>query len=492
MTTATSIRSLEPKALWNNFADLNAVPRPSKKEERVIRFIKEFGQGLNLETTEDEAGNIIIRKPASTGMENRQTVVLQSHLDMVHQKNAGTDFDFLTQGIEMLVDGDWVKARGTTLGADNGIGVATMMALLQATDIAHPPLEALFTIDEETGMTGALALKGGLLKASIMLNLDTEDDRDLTIGCAGGVDVTATGTYSQEGTAQHSKGYRLEVKGLTGGHSGMDIHLGRGNANKLMNRLLYLAASQFGLRISSIDGGSLRNAIPRESFAEVTVPAANSAAFEDFIKAHTAVLKAEYATTDPRLEVQQQALAAPAQVVAADFQERFLQALYACPNGIYRMSPDIEKLVQTSNNLARVLLKNGEYTVQCLTRSSVDSEKEDLARAIEAAFALAGAAVTMAGSYPGWTPRPGATIVKLMSELYHSMFQEAPHVNACHAGLECGIIGAHYPDMEMISFGPNIRGAHSPDEQVQISSVQKYWNLLLETLKSIPEPEKAV
>ncbi|MFT2011269.1 aminoacyl-histidine dipeptidase [Pontibacter sp. 13R65] len=492
MTTTTSIRSLEPSALWNNFADLNAVPRPSKKEEQVIRFIKEFGQNLGLDTLEDEAGNVIIRKPASSGMENRQTIVLQSHLDMVHQKNADTDFDFLTQGIEMVVEGDWVKAKGTTLGADNGIGVATIMALLQATDVAHPPLEALFTIDEETGMTGALALKGGLLKASIMLNLDTEDDQELTIGCAGGVDVTAIGSYEQVNAEQNSKGYRLSLKGLTGGHSGMDIHLGRGNANKLMNRLLHQAATQYNIQISSIDGGGLRNAIPRESFAELSVAASNSSAFESFIKEHTAVLKTELATTDPKLEVQLQSMEAPEKVLAPEFQATFLRAVYACPNGIYRMTPDMVHLVQTSNNVARVQVKNGNFSVQCLTRSSVDSEKEDLARAIEATFELTGAQVEQKGSYPGWSPRPGATIVKLMSELYHTMFQAAPHVNACHAGLECGIIGANYPDMEMISFGPNIRGAHSPDEQVQISSVQKYWNFLLKTLKSIPEQEKAV
>ncbi|WP_255474085.1 aminoacyl-histidine dipeptidase [Pontibacter qinzhouensis] len=486
------MRSLQPEALWNNFADLNAVPRPSKQEERVIKFIKEFGQNLGLDTTEDEAGNIIIRKPPSAGMENRQTIVLQSHLDMVHQKNADTTFNFQTQGIDMLVDGDWVKANGTTLGADNGVGVATIMALLEATDIAHPPLEALFTIDEETGMTGALALKGGLLQASIMLNLDTEDDRELTIGCAGGVDVTASGNYDMAPVPAGSKAFKVSVKGLTGGHSGMDIHVGRGNANKLMNRLLYQASKQFSLRLCTVDGGGLRNAIPRESFAEVVVPAGEAGAFEGFIDEQTAVLQAEYSSTDPKLELLLQTVDVPNEVVSPAFQANFLRAVYACPNGIYRMSPDIQNLVQTSNNVARVLLKEGSYTIQCLTRSSVDSEKEDLASAIAATFELLGANIKRAGSYPGWTPRPGATIVKLMSDLYRDLFAEAPHVNACHAGLECGIIGANYPDMEMISFGPNIRGAHSPDETVQISSVQKYWHFLLETLKNIPLAEKTV
>ncbi|WP_162426842.1 aminoacyl-histidine dipeptidase [Pontibacter pudoricolor] len=480
------IRELEPKALWNYFTDLNAVPRPSKKEERVIQFMKDFGNSLGLETQVDEIGNVIIKKPATAGMENRQTVLLQSHLDMVHQKNADTTFDFNTQGIEMFVEGDWVKAKGTTLGADNGIGVATIMALLASDNIPHPPLEALFTIDEETGMTGALGLKGGMLEASIMLNLDTEDDTELTIGCAGGVDVTATGTYSSENAAANSTGYRLSIKGLTGGHSGMDIHLGRGNANKLMNRILYLAAEQFGVQVAEIDGGSLRNAIPRESFAIVAVAQDKAKAFEEFVASQKDILKKEYNTTDPNLEVAIETTAAPTQVLAQDFQYKLLRSIYACPNGIYRLSPDIENLVQTSNNVARVLVKNGEYSIQCLTRSSVDSEKMDLANAIKSTFELAGASVTFKGQYPGWTPLPGAAIVQVMSDLYRELFDGEPHVNACHAGLECGIVGGNYPGMEMISFGPNIRGAHSPDEKVQISSVQKYWGFLLETLERIP------
>ncbi len=486
---STEVRDLEPKPLWNNFADLNAVPRPSKKEERVIQFIKEFGERLGLETFVDETGNVIIKKPATKGMENRQTIAIQSHLDMVHQKNADTDFDFDTQGIEMYVDGDWVKAKGTTLGADNGMGVASIMTLLASKDIAHPALEALFTIDEETGMTGAMGLKGGLLDATIMLNLDTEDDQELTIGCAGGIDVTATGQYEQEQTPAGSKGYKLSVKGLTGGHSGMDIHLGRGNANKLMNRLLSQAEEQFGLRIAKIDGGSLRNAIPRESFSELAVPAEKEADFKAFIEEQTAILKTEHKTTDPNLQVILESIDTPANVIASEFAGKLLRVLYACPNGIYRMSPDIEHLVQTSNNLARVLVDNGEFTVMCLTRSSVDSEKYDLARAIKSALELADASVTFSGSYPGWMPKPDATIVKLMSDLYRYKFNEEPLVNACHAGLECGILGKNYPGMEMISFGPNIRGAHSPDEKVQISSVQKYWEFLLDTLEKAPVKE---
>ncbi len=485
----TDIRSLEPKALWNHFADLNAVPRPSKKEDRVIQFMKRFGEQLGLPTFVDETGNVIIKKPASPGMENRQTVALQSHLDMVHHKNAATAFDFDTEGIRMFVEGDWVKADGTTLGADNGIGVASIMALLSSTDVAHPALEALFTIDEETGMTGAMNLKGGLLEASLMLNLDTEDDRELTIGCAGGIDVTATGNYTSEQPENGMRGYKITVKGLTGGHSGMDIHLGRGNANKLMNRLLLQATEEASIKVGVIDGGGLRNAIPRESFAVVAVAAAHEEAFKSIVANLEAVFQAEHATTDAGLQLVLEPTDVSANVLPEAFQATLLRVIYACPNGIYRLSPDIENLVQTSNNLARVDVRDGSFTIMCLTRSSVDSEKMDLATAIKCALQLAGAAVTLTGSYPGWTPRPDAAIVRVMRNLYQEMFSSEPDVNACHAGLECGILGTNYPEMEMISFGPNIRGAHSPDEKVQVSSVQKFWKFLLETLHNIPEKQ---
>lgn len=480
------IRTLEPKALWNHFADLNAVPRASKKEEKAAQFVKSFGERLGLQTTQDAIGNVIIRKPASAGMEDRETVLLQSHVDMVHQKNADVQFDFATQGIDMYADGDWVKARGTTLGADNGIGVAAIMALLESQDIAHPALEALFTVDEETGMTGALGLKGGLLKARIMLNLDTEDDRELTIGCAGGVDVTGSGSYEQEGVPAEYAGCSITVKGLKGGHSGMDIHLGRGNANKLMNRLLSGAAAQFGLRVSSIDGGSLRNAIPRESKAVCAVDKEKLDALEQYINQESIVLMLEYAHTDPGLQVTIEDAEMPAKVMQQETQDRLLRVIYACPNGIFRMSPDVAGLVQTSNNLARVQVKDGQYSVQCLTRSAVDSEKMDLARSIQSVLELMGASVSFGGAYPGWAPKPDSSIVRLMSGLYKELHQSEAQVNACHAGLECGIVGANYPELEMISFGPNITGAHSPDEKVQISSVQKFWAFLLETLKRIP------
>ncbi len=480
-----AVRQLEPTALWNNFADLNAIPRPSKKEERVIAFIKAFGQKLQLPTHADEVGNVIIKKPATKGMEDKAIVVLQSHLDMVHQKNSDTVFDFDKEGINMLVEEDWVKANGTTLGADNGIGVAAIMTLLASADIPHPALEALFTIDEETGMTGALALKGGLLNASIMLNLDTEEDNELTIGCAGGIDVTAAGNYIAE-TANSGQAFNLALKGLTGGHSGVDIHKGRANANKLLNRVLLKLTNDAAIKIASIDGGSLRNAIPREAVACIEVADNEAANVKKIAAEYNLVLKAEYAFTDPNLQLTLEPAENITAVLSAAFQQQLLRALYACPNGIYRMSPDINGLVQSSNNIARVIVKDGQWTVQCLTRSSVDTEKTDLAQSISSAFELAGGNIQFGGNYPGWAPRPDAPIVKLMSDLYKEMFNEPANVNAVHAGLECGILGGNYPAVQMISFGPNIYGAHSPDEKVQISSVQKFWKYLLETLQRIP------
>ena len=483
---STSIQSLSPPSLWKNFDNLNAVPRASKKEKQVIAFAKNFGESLGLETMVDEVGNVIIKKPASPGMENRTTIVMQSHLDMVHQKNADTDFDFGTEGIKMLIEDDWVRADGTTLGADNGIGVATIMAILESKDIEHPPIEALFTIDEETGMTGAMGLKGGLLDGKIMLNLDTEDDHELTIGCAGGIDVTAKGNYFLKSYTTPQKGWKISIKGLTGGHSGMDIHKGRGNANKLMNRFLMAASKELKIRINSIEGGGLRNAIPRESFAIIVVSEKSETELQVLAAKYAKIFKNEYQITDPDFQLTVEPTHKVGTVLKRLFQGKLLRSIYACPNGIYRMSPDIKDLVQTSNNLARVLVKDGKYEILCLTRSSVDSEKMDEAQAIASTFELMGAKVSHSGSYPGWEPKSGSTIVKLMTEIYKEMFEGDPHVNACHAGLECGILGKNYPDMEMISFGPNIRGAHSPDEKVQISSVQKFWKYLLETLKRIP------
>lgn len=480
------VRNLEPKQLWNKFADLNAVPRPSKKEERVIAFMMEFGQNLGLETIKDEVGNVIIKKPASAGMENRKTIVMQSHLDMVHQKNNDTVFDFDTQGIEMYVDGDWVRAKGTTLGADNGLGVATIMAILESKDIKHPAIEALFTIDEETGMTGAMGLKGGLLNGEILLNLDTEEDDEIDIGCAGGVDVTAVRSYNEEDVPEGSVGYTITVKGLNGGHSGMDIDKGLGNANKIMNRLLFDGFENFGLQIAEINGGSLRNAIPRESVAKVIIAEMYDEAFVFDMQEIINDIKFEYKTTEQNLTIEIVKSELPSKVMDLGVQEGLLRAIYAAHNGVYRMSADMENLVETSNNIARVIVKDGEISIQNLTRSSVESSKFDLANALRSAFELFGCEVTFAGSYPGWTPNVKSEILDVLTSIYEKQNGSKPHVVACHAGLECGILGTNYPDMDMISFGPTIKGAHSPDERASISSAQKYWKFVLEILENIP------
>ena len=480
------VRNLEPNALWNKFADLNAVPRPSKKEDRVIEFIKSFGNRLGLETFEDEIRNVFIRKPATPGMENRKPIVMQAHLDMVHQKNNATVFDFDTQGIQMYVDGDWVRARGTTLGADNGLGVAAIMAVLESTTIPHPAIEALFTIDEETGMTGALNLKGGILKGEILLNLDTEEDDEIDIGCAGGVDVTATRVYNEEAVPVGSTGFTITVNGLNGGHSGMDIHKGLGNANKIMNRLLFDGFENFGLQIAEINGGSLRNAIPRESVAKIIIASMYEEVFEFEMQEVIEAIKAEFATTEPNMQIRIEKSALPSSIMDLGVQEGLLRAIYTAHNGVYRMSATMADLVETSNNIARVVVKDGQITVQCLTRSSVETSKFDLANALRSAFELIGCEVNFGGSYPGWTPNVNSEILKVLVAIYERQNGTKPNVVACHAGLECGILGTNYPNMDMISFGPTIHGAHSPDERASISSSQKFWNYLLAILENIP------
>ncbi|WOC53038.1 aminoacyl-histidine dipeptidase [Bergeyella porcorum] len=477
-----NLTDIEPKIIWKNFAALNAVPRPSKKEEKVIAFIKNFGEQLGLETTVDEVGNVIIKKPATLGMEDRKPVVLQSHLDMVCQKNNDVEFDFETQGIEMEIDGDWVKAKGTTLGADNGLGVAAIMSVLESSDIPHPALEALFTIDEETGMTGALALKPGQLHGEILLNLDTEEDDEIDIGCAGGIDVTATQSYPQESVAGTT--LRIEIKGLQGGHSGMDIHKGLGNANVILGRLLYPALEQ-NLQLISIEGGSLRNAIPREAIAVISVK--NAEQYLDAFSELKAEILEEFESLEKELSISIAQYPSSEKGISVEHSQKIVLALKSAHNGVYRMSPDVADLVEASNNVARLALKNGELKILCLTRSSVESSKMAVAEQLKSVFELAGIKVEFSGSYPGWKPKPGSEIVKVMEQLYEEKFASKPHIVACHAGLECGIIGANYPEMEMVSFGPTIRGAHSPDERAGISSTQKFWGYLKDILANIPK-----
>ncbi len=479
-------RNLEPVSVWNHFEDLNAVPRASKKEEQVIAFMENFGRSLNLIVEKDEIGNVLIKKPATPGMEDRKMVVMQSHLDMVHQKNADTNFDFATQGIQTYIDGDWVKAKGTTLGADNGMGVAAIMAVLSSTDMVHPAIEALFTVDEEAGMTGAQKLRKNWLKGDILLNLDTEEDDELSIGCAGGIDTNITWEYSQETLSGDYTALNIAVKGLKGGHSGMDIILGLGNANKIMNRVLWDTRAQFGVRINSIDGGGLRNAIPRESKAIVAVPSDKVAQVKAHWKTLGAALKQEFETTDPNFELSIEETVAVTNVMASAQHDGLLWAIQACHDGIKRMSPDVADLVETSNNLARVSVKDGNAEMYCLTRSDRESAKYDMAHSIASCFNLIGATVEHKGSYPGWKLDPNAKMLNTMKALYKELFKEEVRVLACHAGLECGLLGEHYPNLEMISFGPTIRGAHSPDERVHIASVGKFWYWLSETLKRIP------
>lgn len=477
------LSNIEPQIIWKNFSKLNAVPRPSKKEEKVIAFIKYFGENLGLETTVDEVGNVIIKKPATAGMENRKSIVMQSHLDMVCQKNNDVNFDFETQGIQMEVDGDWVKAKGTTLGADNGLGVATIMSILESSDIPHPDLEALFTIDEETGMTGALGLKPGQLTGQILLNLDTEEDDEIDIGCAGGIDVTVSQNYPTES----SKGQilRIEVKGLQGGHSGMDIHKGFGNANIILGRILYKALENQNVQLISIDGGSLRNAIPREAVALISVRNAN-----EFIETVTGGIKKEileeFASIEAGLQINIEISTSSEEALSEEDSKKIVLVLKSLHNGVYRMSPDVQDLVESSNNVARVELKDGGLKILNLSRSSVDSSKDSVAEQLKSVSELAGMNVEFSGSYPGWKPKPGSEIVQLMEKIYTEKFAEKPHVVACHAGLECGIIGANYPEMEMVSYGPTIRGAHSPDEKANISSTQKFWAFTKDILANIP------
>lgn len=479
-----TIVQLEPKQVWTNFERLNEVPRASKKEQQVIAFMRDFGKKLGLETEVDDAGNVLIRKPASPGREKRKPVVLQGHLDMVHQKNNDTQFDFATQGIQSYVDGGWVKARGTTLGADNGIGVASMMAVLESKELEHGPLEALFTIDEETGLTGAARLKPGWLRGEILLNTDTEEHGELCIGCAGGVDTVASLSY-QAAKPKGDAALEIKVKGLKGGHSGCDIHLGRGNANKIMNRLLYVATRRFQAGLHRLDGGNLRNAIPRESTATIVVEKSKLADLKKELQTLGESITGELKRVEPDLLIALGDTAVPADVMEFAAQEKFIRSVYAAPNGVFRMSDDVPGLVETSTSMARVVVGSGKAQAEFLSRSSVDSGKDNIATTIEACFELAGCQVQHTGGYPGWTPNADSAILKLMKSTFKKLFGEEPKVNAVHAGLECGIIGSHYPNMDMISFGPTIRHPHSPDEKCEVESVQKYWRYLVEILAAI-------
>ncbi len=481
------ILNLEPKALWKNFYSLTQIPRPSKKEGKVIEFVKKFGEDLGLETIVDEVGNVIIKKPATEGMENRKGIILQGHLDMVPQKNADTDHDFEKDPIDAYIDGEWVTAKGTTLGADNGMGVAAAMTVLESKDLVHGPVEALFTIDEETGMTGAEGLKPGLLDGDILLNLDSEDEGELYIGCAGGVNTNGTAEYEEEDVPDGMTAYKVIVKGLKGGHSGLDINLGRGNSSKIINALLVTAADKFGLRVSEMEGGNLRNAIPREASAVVVVPEDKKDDFEKFVKEFEEIVKDEFKETDPGVEVTAEHADMPAKVMSKKGQEMLFKAVADCPNGAIAMSKELEGIVETSTNLSIVTAKDGKIELASLQRSLTEEGKNEIAAAVRASHEAAGLKAVSSGDYPGWKPNPDSPILKEMKEIYENKFGKVPEVKVIHAGLECGLLGSVYTNWDMISFGPTIRWPHSPDEKVNIATVQKFWDFLVETLKNVPE-----
>jgi dipeptidase D len=480
------IFKLEPTTVWKNFYALTQIPRPSHHEDRIQQFMFDFGKKLGLETIKDEVGNIIIRKPATAGMENRKGIVLQTHLDMVPQKNSDKVHDFAADPIEAYIDGEWVTANGTTLGADNGMGVAAAMGVLEATNLAHGPVEALFTCDEETGMTGAFGLKSGVLKGDILLNLDSEDEGELYVGCAGGTNANATFTYKEEPVNQDVEFFKLAITGLKGGHSGLEIILQRGNSNKLMNRFLQNAVANLGLRLVSIEGGSLRNAIPRESFAVVTVPNAKTDDLKQSVAAYQKMYRSELSASEPDLKFAISEAQTSKTVIDAASLDKVMKAINACPNGVMRMSDDMKGLVETSTNLASVKSGDGKILIQCLLRSSVDSAQEDLGTMIKDVFELAGAEVVLNGTYPGWKPNMKSAILITMQEVYQKLYGRIPEIKAIHAGLECGLLGGVYPNWDMISFGPTIRYPHSPDEKVNIASVEKFWNYLINTLESVP------
>ena len=487
----SSIAELNPVPLWKHFAKLCEIPRPSKHEERVVAYIIDFCNERGLDIKLDQIGNVIIKKPATPGMEDRKTLAMQSHVDMVPQKNADTEHDFLKDPIRAYVDGEWVTAEGTTLGADNGIGVAAILALLESTDIPHPPLEALLTIDEEAGMTGAKNLQPGHFEAELLLNLDTEDEGELYVGCAGGVDINVSLPYSTTGMPADHKAFKLSVRGLRGGHSGLDIDKGRGNANKIANRIIDTALREIDdLHIASLDGGSLRNAIPRESFSIVTVPAQHAARLMEIALQETAIIKAEL-DNEARLEITLDETDAPSSVMDRPTQQKLIHAIRCCPNGVARMSTDLEGIADTSNNLARVVTEeeDGKHQVriQCLVRSLSDSARDDHGLNVAAAFELTGAKVSLDNAYPGWTPNIHSPLLKLMKDVYKDMEGKEPEVKVIHAGLECGLLAKPYPHWDMVSFGPTIRRAHSPEERVHIESVGNFWEYFLKVVQAIPD-----
>jgi dipeptidase D len=483
----SDIRNLEPKALWNYFADICEIPHPSKKEEKIIEFMKNFGESNGLETIVDETGNVIVKKQATPGYEDRKGIILQGHIDMVPQKNSNMDFDFEKDSIEPLIDGEWVTANGTTLGADNGMGVAATMAVLTDNSLEHGLIEGLFTVDEETGMTGANNLQPDVLDGEIMMNLDSEDEGELYVGCAGGINVSAKKAYVIENTPGGVVAFKVFGKGMKGGHSGIDIPLERANANKVMARFLFDTETELGVRIAEFAGGDLRNAIPREVYSVVVVPEMKAGEFENMVKSFATEITSEFAETEPDMTFFAEKTDLPAKVMGAKDQFNILRAVQSCPNGVLRMSQSMKGMVETSNNLAIVKCVDGTFEALNLTRSSVDTAKDAAGKNIAGIFEIIGADVMLDGGYPGWKPNMNSPILKTMQDGYHELYGKVPEIKAIHAGLECGIIMGPYPNLDVISFGPTIRFPHSPDEKVKIDTVQKFYDFLVYTLKNAPK-----
>ncbi len=483
----TVLGHLKPELVWYHFEEICKHPRPSKFEEKIAAYVKSVGERLKLETIVDSCGNIIIKKPATPGLENLRTVILQGHIDMVCEKNRGVEHDFDNDPIQPYIDGEWVKAKGTTLGADNGIGVAAALAALEDKSLKHGPLECLFTVDEETGLTGASNLEQGLLKGSILINMDSEEEGSLYIGCSGGKNTQAFFKYTPDAVPADTAAYEIKVAGLVGGHSGLEIHSGRGNAIKIVTRLLTYAQENFGLRLAQIEGGNKHNAIPREAFAIVTVPRAKQTQFTDYVIEFNKTVKEENSTVEKSLEVSAEPHTAPANMLPKDVQAKLLLSLYAVPHGVVKMSADIPELVETSTNLATIKTENNTVQIVTSQRSSVASEIIDIVEMTASVFKLAGAEISFGDGYPGWKPNVSSEILGVFKSTFKKLYGKEPEVKAIHAGLECGIIGEKYPGLDMISFGPTMFGVHSPDEKLKIDTVPRFYELLQNVLQNIPK-----
>ena len=484
--TMSEIKNLKPECIWRNFDALTQVPRPSGHLEKVQQFLLDFAKRAGVEAYKDEAENIVMRKPATPGMENRKTTILQAHMDMVPQKDKDSTHDFVNDPIQTYIDGDWVRAKGTTLGADNGLGVAAIMAIMEATDLKHGPLEALITADEETGMFGANALPEGKLEGEILLNLDTEEDDELIIGSAGGVDITATLDYKSVESDKEDVAVKVVIKGLKGGHSGLEICEGRGNANKMMARIVRDAIADDDACLATWHGGNMRNAIPREAEVVLTLPKENKEDLVALVAEYKTIFNDEFKGIENEITVLVEDVDLPAEVVPEEIQDNLVDAIYAAHNGVWRYIPSIPNIVETSSNLAIVDVEGGKAAVKILARSSSESVKEEISRSLESCFNMAGMKVEFSGEYGGWNPNTESELIKVMQGLYKELFNEEPKVQVVHAGLECSIILSKYPGLDICSFGPTLRSPHTPNERAYWPSAAKFWALLTRTLEEIP------